>query len=60
MAQDGASITVTLGAGISGTLNTATPANMRWQPSADAADLAGNGVDDQNDVTERNPRDRDF
>ena len=59
MSQNGASITVTLGARISGTVTTAGTANMTWRPSALATDLAGNAAVDD-DVTESNPTDRDF
>ena len=59
MAQSGAAVTVTLGAHLSGNLNTAAAANMRWRPSATATDLAGNPAV-ATDVNESNPSDRDF
>ena len=59
MAQSGAAVTVTLGAHLSGNLNTAAAANMRWRPSATATDLAGNPAAVA-DVNESNPSDRDF
>lgn len=59
MAQNGASLTVTLGAPLSGNLTTAAAANMRWRTSTAATDLAGNPVVAAN-VNESNPSDRDF
>jgi chitinase len=41
MTQSGNAITVTLGTRVSGTVQTANPANITWRPSANAKDLAG-------------------
>jgi Bacterial Ig domain len=42
MALSGATVTVTLGAQLSGTLTTAAAGTMTWRPSAGATDLFGN------------------
>jgi hypothetical protein len=60
MVQNGASITITLGAFGGGTLNTdATTGLMAWAPSATATDLAGNACSTTS-VNEGGAADTDF
>jgi hypothetical protein len=59
MSQSGASITVTLGSQISGTLNTAVAGTMTWKPSASATDVTGH-ASTTTQVTETGGVDLDF
>jgi Bacterial Ig domain len=59
MVQSGNTITITLTALVSGTMNRAATGTMRWSPSAEAVDLAGNATS-TTQVTESGGSDRDF
>jgi hypothetical protein len=59
MSQSGASITVTLGSQISGSLSTAVAGTMTWKPSASATDLTTH-ASTTTQVTETGGLDLDF
>jgi chitinase len=59
MVRSGASITVTLGAKLSGTTAAAGTGTMTWQPSASARDLSNKAVSTTT-VTETGAADKDF